>query len=348
MAAGEGKATVVREAIEEPADSKRPASVLHSLPGARFYVTHGAALELTARRADKFAKLDAGSLLSWAAEYCARPWSPQLNLVQPSDQYQMFEGLLYEASLKAKVPVRSLEIHHLEIIPRVYSALDSGFKTTEALATLTACAARRLEEKISWGLQSSVPVDQRVVHTAPHHDDIMLSYHPAMHEMLGRAERHEDPTNLSLGEQAHDNKNYFAYLTSGFHSVNDEFLARQIDAVRGAGNFAPLRKMVIEGAVTKEYDLLMSEFRVAFFAQDCRTQEYIENIIFLRKIVEVWKLDVLAVDSDSLSANILNIVEDIRNGYLATVNCIPFLPYFVTRKYDFNFPFHILLFLNTA
>jgi glucosamine-6-phosphate deaminase len=318
MAAGEGKATVVREALEEPADHKRPASVLHGLPGARFYITQGAAIELTARRADKFAKLD-DSLISWAANYSSQSWSPSLNLVQPPEEYQMLEGLLYEASIKSKVPVRALTLSHLELFPRVYAALHACFKTPEALATLTGCAARRLEEKISWGVQSSVPRDQRIIHTAPHHDDIMLSYHPAMHEMLGRAEKHEDPNNQLLGEQQYDNKNYFAYLTSGFHSVNDAFLTKQVDAVRGlSGNYEPLRKMVVDGTVAKDYDALMADFRIAFFAQDSEAQDYIENIIFLRKIVEVWKLDAAAENIENLIAEVTGIVESIRSGYLAT------------------------------
>jgi len=60
----------------------------------------------------------------------------------------------------------------------------------------------------------------------------MLSYHPAMHEMLGRP---SDRSELGavLGESVHGNKNYFAYLTSGFHSVNDSFLSGQVDALVG-------------------------------------------------------------------------------------------------------------------
>lgn len=57
MAAGEGKASVVRAAIEEPADCSRPASSLHGHAGARFYITHGAGIHLTARRAEKYSKI---------------------------------------------------------------------------------------------------------------------------------------------------------------------------------------------------------------------------------------------------------------------------------------------------
>jgi hypothetical protein len=62
----------------------------------------------------------------------------------------------------------------------------------------------------------------------------MLSYHPAMHDMLGRPK--DKNLTLDLGEKINSNKNYFAYLTSGFHSVNEDFLVKQVDALRGEAN----------------------------------------------------------------------------------------------------------------
>ena len=53
MAAGEGKATVIRAAVEEVADPSRPSSSLHGFENVRFYLTHGAAMKLTKRRQEK-------------------------------------------------------------------------------------------------------------------------------------------------------------------------------------------------------------------------------------------------------------------------------------------------------
>ena len=50
VAAGEAKAAIVRAAVEEQADVRYPASALHQMPQARFYVTQGAAKLLTERQ----------------------------------------------------------------------------------------------------------------------------------------------------------------------------------------------------------------------------------------------------------------------------------------------------------
>ncbi len=50
IAAGEAKARVIKDAVEQRADNQYPASALHKLPNARFYLTHGAAILLTERR----------------------------------------------------------------------------------------------------------------------------------------------------------------------------------------------------------------------------------------------------------------------------------------------------------
>ena len=50
IAAGEAKAGIVAAAIEEAADVRYPASVLHRLPRARFYITRGAAKLLRVRQ----------------------------------------------------------------------------------------------------------------------------------------------------------------------------------------------------------------------------------------------------------------------------------------------------------
>jgi hypothetical protein len=133
------------------------------------------------------------------------------------------------------------------------------------------------------------------VHTAPHHDDIMLSYHPAMHSMLGRPD--DDSLDCSstavlvLGEQKHGNTNFFSYLTSGFHSVNDAFIQAQLTALGGAdADYAPLLRLLQEGQTGKLYDDLMTEFYLSFIHKNFEQQESIEHVIFIRKVAEVWNL----------------------------------------------------------
>lgn len=55
------------------------------------------------------------------------------------------------------------------------------------ILSLLSCSVS-YREKVEAGLQAMTSQNQSILHTAPHHDDIMLSYHGAMHHMLGRKE----------------------------------------------------------------------------------------------------------------------------------------------------------------
>ena len=102
MAAGEGKATVVREAIEESCDVARPASVLHAHSGARMYLTHGAAMKLTARKAEKISQLSE-SILDFASAGKSAESSTVFSTAPAPSDYQLAESILVEASLANKV-----------------------------------------------------------------------------------------------------------------------------------------------------------------------------------------------------------------------------------------------------
>ena len=197
------------------------------------------------------------------------------------------------------------------------------------------CASKRLKDKIEGGLIQSTIQSKHILHTAPHHDDIMLSYHSAMHYMLGRnsiqsinnneinnnelnESQHDFTQNLlikkrsnsfiersiiKLGELYNNNVNHFAYLTSGFHSVNDDFLYNKINQL--TLNDTIITNMITTGQLTKEYDELMNEFRDSFYTKNESTQDTIENIIFLRKIIEVWKL--------TTTGNYNNIINELKS-----------------------------------
>ncbi len=57
---------------------------------------------------------------------------------------------------------------------------------------------------------------------------------------------------IRLGETYNNNINHFAYLTSGFHSVNDSFLRQKASASRGEDkSFAFLKMVVNAGEITR-------------------------------------------------------------------------------------------------
>jgi 6-phosphogluconolactonase/glucosamine-6-phosphate isomerase/deaminase len=338
MAAGEGKAEVVRAGIEDPADPERPSSILHSLPGGRFYITHGAASKLTARKANRIQSVTTDSL-EWATNHLSG-LDPvygitEAHLVDAPLDYQRIESFIYSASLAKKIAVHKLVLADLIDLAE-YQTIPSWFKDPLTFKVMASCASRRLREKIEGGLQASAPTAMSVLHTAPHHDDIMLSYHAAMHHMLGRRSveslragslranvtanagplspltavsteagvqlttpGHQAQSTfpivsgLKLGETYNHNVNHFAYLTSGFHSVNDAFLRRQILAVSGPGDsYQFLTNAVLDGELTRDYDELMAHFRHAFFRKDFVAQDKIEHFIFLRKVAEVFHVTV--------------------------------------------------------
>lgn len=234
-------------------------------------------------------------------------------LLQPPADYVLLETCLYDASLATKVPVHKLNLSFVVSNSQLITLPDWLVADLLAFNLVCVCAARRLKEKIEGGLIESATTGLQVLHTAPHHDDIMLSYHGAMHEMLGRqpsvnvtrvsvvADRRASLNIGSskaavsgkpiLGEAHNNNLNHFAYLTSGFHSVNDEFLQGKVSSVLGNwkdSNTRFIEEAVKSGQLSREYDDMMSEFREAFLHLDYARQDHIENLIFMRKVAEVW------------------------------------------------------------
>ena len=176
MAAGEGKAEVVRAAIEDAPSPARPASSLHSHSGARFYLTHGAASGLGARRAQDLSKTCA-EVLDWAVAHLSgsddgRGAFAEAHLVAPPDGYCRVEALMYDLARRAGLPVHALTAAHLALAPR--AGLPPWLAEPLHFRVMSACASRRLREKIEAGLRAASPVGLSILHTAPHHDDIML------------------------------------------------------------------------------------------------------------------------------------------------------------------------------
>ena len=184
------------------------------------YLTHGAALALSARKAERISRLPLSVI--WYAKTTVDATDSLVFSEDPTpSDYLLAESVLVETSLANKIKLTDLCPTHFRVFPKIAEALPSWFLDSTNLKTLCASADARMKAKISQGLLGSQCTRRRIVHTAPHHDDIMLSYHAAMHSMLGRPENRQQ--SVALGEKVNGNKNYFAYLTSGFHSVNDRY-----------------------------------------------------------------------------------------------------------------------------
>ncbi len=148
IAAGNTKAQVVADAVQRQPHVRYPATALHKLAGARFYVTRGAASALAERRHAE---------LQSAAELCDRE----------------VETILVDRA--ASLGSRLEDLDEEAVRKDRFGALVAR-KRNETIADLLAATRRRLVERIERGAHTLT--DTHFLHTEPHHDDIMLAYLP--------------------------------------------------------------------------------------------------------------------------------------------------------------------------
>ena len=152
IAAGEAKAEVVKNALEKMPSNLYPASALHKLPKARFYVTKGAAVGLK-DSIDKYYKSGA-----WSFEKTERAI---IDLCIKSDTYGHH---LTEEDLKNDPYTR--------LIPNV--GTDTVIEVQQSIT-----------KKMEQGMMHRQ--NEVYYHTGPHHDDIMLGLMPHISHQLREA-----------------------------------------------------------------------------------------------------------------------------------------------------------------
>lgn len=148
FAAGEAKAPMVRNALEERPSNLYPASVLTKLKNARFYLTHGAA-----------------SMLRDSVDhyYTGTPWNQEKTnraVIDLCKKINKFGDRLQVDDLKND--------EYCRLIPNISQDTIKSVIST-------------FEQKIADGMH---PVSNEVFyHTGPHHDDIMLGLLPHLHRL---------------------------------------------------------------------------------------------------------------------------------------------------------------------
>ena len=154
--AGEAKANMVKEALENEPSVLYPASVLNKLKNGRFYLTSGAAMSLQAS-VDAFYKEGEWTL--------AKTERAVIDLCMRLGKYSHHLSL---EDLK--------EDRYCRMIPNLSeNTVTEVFKSIEA--------------KFERG--TAVEKTQVYYHTGPHHDDIMLGINPHIHRLM----REESNTN---------------------------------------------------------------------------------------------------------------------------------------------------------
>lgn len=178
IAAGEAKARIVARTIESPLSNRFPGSALAVLPQARFYLTKGAASGLDNRRFVDFSRVE-----RVADEQVFRiVMSLSLDLQKPIKQLTAadFKQERFARTLLEKTGV-SFEVHRDKTHERVVESLVRGNRPIE---------------------------NKTFLHTAPHHDDIILAYLPYVTNLVRRS----------------STRHCFAYMTSGFNAVTNGYM----------------------------------------------------------------------------------------------------------------------------
>lgn len=171
IAAGEAKAEVIRNALEEEPSNQYPASVLHKMINARFYVTNSAASKLYDSVEDYYKKG------KWTFEKTERA------IIDLCTREEVYSHHLSLSDLKndiwcSKIP--NLSEHTVqEVVDSIKSKIKNGLKTHQ---------------------------QQNYYHTGPHHDDIMLGIFPHISHELRQSSNQFTFSVLTSGFTAVTNK----------------------------------------------------------------------------------------------------------------------------------------------
>ncbi len=201
IAAGEAKARVIKNAIEEPADILYPASALHKLKNARFYITQGAGVLLTERRYENVTRMD------------------------PLPDHEI-EHIVVDLARERGKKLIDLTAADYNTIRSSAWVLKKTGKTPQELAQLV---GDRLKGKLQDGL---TPLENHIfLHTAPHHDDIILGYWPYITHLVRSAK----------------NQHHFTYLTSGFNAVTNNYARGLLETLQHFLETSRFTEMMEEG-----------------------------------------------------------------------------------------------------
>jgi len=169
LAAGDGKISVVKRAIEEKKHQLYPASVLQDLPNARFYCTRGVAGQLSERKLVDFSS-------------------------QTTISDAVADEVVISMSVAAQKPLLELTKEDFDADPFAKELLRIGRKP---YADLAKAAYDRIVAKIEKGV--SVYTATNFLHTEPHQDDVMLGYFGLINHLFRDGTNHHSFANLTSG-----------------------------------------------------------------------------------------------------------------------------------------------------
>jgi glucosamine-6-phosphate deaminase len=251
IAAGEAKAKIIKDAIQSDIDNNVPASVLQLLPNAAFYITKGAAKLLTERNyldlisTKKVAEIDKKRIIT------------DLALMQKKKL----------SSLNAK------DFNLTRSSQQVFKEIEPQFKKY----------IKNLADEYKNNISKSmiIPKNQVYLHTAPHHDDIMLAYLPYLVRLM------REPSSV----------HYFNYLTSGFNAVTNKYMFKILKQTQKYLKTSYFKKLISENYFDPKNTPLRNEDVLHYLdgiaANDEDAKEEASVRRFISNLIEVYEEDSL-------------------------------------------------------
>ncbi len=187
FAAGESKAQVVKNALENPVDNLYPATVLQRQRNARFYITEGAAVKLN----DSVEKY-----------YREGQWT-----------FEKTERAIFDLCRNINKYAHRLELKDLQEDPYCSMIPDLSMDRVQEVIDST-------KSKIEKGLLKEK--DQVFLHTGPHHDDIMLGIFPCITPQLREASNKFHFTVCTSGFTAVTNEMLMNYMVETLAHVEQD------------------------------------------------------------------------------------------------------------------------------
>lgn len=253
IAAGEAKSNIVRDSIQNESCNHYPATVLQKLKNARFYLTNGASLRLQERR-----------------------YLDVLN-EDPISQVSMERAIINLAIEKNKdlLSLNENDFKSCKICDHILKkAKQKPSQITESIRT-------NIINRLDAGL--NVVENHTILHTAPHHDDIMLGYLPYINHLV------RTPLN----------QHYFVTLTSGFTAVTNSFMLELLENLKThlvRGTIKTKRYFDPEFVEGRDNDVNLYLDGVAAHSRTMKNEAIAKRL--LRNMIEIYEEDNLAYLED--------------------------------------------------
>ena len=253
IAAGEAKSNIVRDSIQSESSNLYPAAVLRKLPNSRFYLTNGASLRLQERR--------------------------YLDVVneEPLSQASI-ERAIINLAIDKKKNLLSLNESDYNSSRLCKYILDKSQTSAEEInGNINSEIINRLNK----GLE--IVENQTILHTAPHHDDIMLGYLPYINHLV------RTPLN----------QHYFVTLTSGFTAVTNSFMLELMENLKSHLTLQSIKTKkqfdpeFVEG---RNKDVILYLDGVAAHSRTMKNEAVARRL--LRNMIEIYEEDNLTYLED--------------------------------------------------